>query len=216
VKLTTKMGVLLSAGGSAFFEAMRIADPNPSDLFVLTDRPCAALAECERRDVPHAQVSYRSCNEFSDQASALLASNGVETCVLMFSRIIGASLYMRMNCMNVHPSLLPLFPGLSPLTQMMNSGAKFVGATLHRVDESVDGGAIISQTASTFDPTLQLADLKRVSFLQKTLLMLKAFEILAGRSTQRCSPRMNPTLEVSGLIEGFLHLQSRMGHDVFP
>ena len=51
----------------------------------------------------------------------------------------------RGRILNIHPSLLPLFPGLEPQKQVLEHGAKTSGCTVHFVDETLDGGPIIAQ-----------------------------------------------------------------------
>ena len=52
---------------------------------------------------------------------------------------------------NIHPSLLPDFPGVDAIGQALNYGVKIFGVTIHYVDETLDGGRIISQSAIPYD-----------------------------------------------------------------
>jgi phosphoribosylglycinamide formyltransferase-1 len=68
-------------------------------------------------------------------------------CLAGFMRILGPTLIERykMRIMNIHPSLLPSFPGLHAQRQALNYGAKVTGCTVHFVDEGVDTGPILMQ-----------------------------------------------------------------------
>jgi phosphoribosylglycinamide formyltransferase-1 len=64
-----------------------------------------------------------------------------------FMRILSAAFVDRWPVVNVHPSLLPAFPGASAIEDALGWGVKLVGATVHFVDEQVDHGPIIAQEA---------------------------------------------------------------------
>jgi phosphoribosylglycinamide formyltransferase 1 len=71
-----------------------------------------------------------------------------------FMELLGAPFIRRFagRIINVHPSLLPAFPGLRPIEQALEYGVKQMGVTVHFVDEDVDSGAIILQEAFALDP----------------------------------------------------------------
>jgi phosphoribosylglycinamide formyltransferase-1 len=72
-----------------------------------------------------------------------------------FMRIVGAPLLERFEgrIINVHPSLLPAFPGIDGPGQALAAGAKISGCTVHRVDAGVDSGEILAQAAVPILPT---------------------------------------------------------------
>jgi phosphoribosylglycinamide formyltransferase 1 len=71
-----------------------------------------------------------------------------------FMELLGAPFIRRFagRMINVHPSLLPAFPGLRPIEQALEYGVKQMGVTVHFVDEGVDSGAIILQEAFAINP----------------------------------------------------------------
>jgi len=84
-----------------------------------------------------------------------LDERGAQLVVLAgFMELLGAPFIRRFGgrLINVHPSLLPAFPGLRPIEQALEYGVKQVGATVHFVDEGVDSGAIILQEALAINP----------------------------------------------------------------
>jgi phosphoribosylglycinamide formyltransferase-1 len=177
-----------------------------------------------------ARIIKRDREEFSHAAQAHFARQGVELVLLHFSRLIGIGLFTAIPCCNVHPSILPSFPGLAPVKQAWHSGVKFIGATLHFVDSSIDGGPIVAQTATPIEPSADLAWCDRTSFLQKTLLTLVFLELATGDRLRRLAPeqwtfdlsglswsaRVSPTLKSQSLIHGMTTLQAQLGFDVFP
>ena len=79
---------------------------------------------------------------------AALRAHGVDlVCLAGFMRIFSAEMleaYPR-RILNIHPSLLPAFPGLHPQRQAIDYGVRFSGATVHLVDSALDGGPIVVQ-----------------------------------------------------------------------
>jgi phosphoribosylglycinamide formyltransferase 1 len=71
-----------------------------------------------------------------------------------FMELLGAPFIRRFagRMINVHPSLLPAFPGLRPIEQALDYGVKQMGVTVHFVDDGVDSGAIILQEAFAINP----------------------------------------------------------------
>lgn len=87
---------------------------------------------------PDVEIGYARC----------LKDHGVELVLLAgFMRILHAPFLSQFpgSVMNVHPALLPAFPGLNAQKQALERGVRFTGCTVHFVDESVDGGPIILQ-----------------------------------------------------------------------
>lgn len=92
--------------------------------------------------------------EYDEQIAKCLEERGVtedDGLVLLagYMRIISPEFITRFKgrIMNIHPSLLPAFPGLEPQKQALEYGVKIAGCTVHLVDEKVDAGAIILQAA---------------------------------------------------------------------
>lgn len=211
-----RIGIILSAGGSAFFEAASIAKSSQLEFVVIVDRDCPAINECNRREIPAQRIDFSSKAEFSRQAREHFDRHSVDGALLLFSRLIGSELYDRLECLNIHPSLLPLFPGLAPVEQAIRANARFIGASLHHVDASVDAGPLIAQTVTAISPGMEISNLNRISFLQKTLMALKAFEYFLGQRSTESSARMSPTIKDKEFSNGFLRLQQSFGADVFP
>jgi phosphoribosylglycinamide formyltransferase 1 len=87
---------------------------------------------------PEMELAYANC----------LKEHGVELVLLAgFMRILHRDFLSQFpgRIMNVHPALLPAFPGLDAQKQALERGVRFTGCTVHFVDESVDGGPIILQ-----------------------------------------------------------------------
>jgi len=147
-----KVGVLISGRGSnlqALIEAA--ADPAyPADIvLVISNQPGApGLARAAEAGIAHRSLAQPSREVFAVEADAALRHSGVELVALAgFMRILDTGFVeaWRDRLVNIHPSLLPVFPGLHPQRQALAAGVRFSGCTVHFVRASVDSGPIIAQ-----------------------------------------------------------------------
>jgi phosphoribosylglycinamide formyltransferase-1 len=147
-----KVGVLISGRGSNLQALMdAAADPAyPAEIvLVASNRPDAAgLARAANAGIAHRTITESDRRSFAAEADAALRQSGVELVALAgFMRILDAGFVdaWRDRLVNIHPSLLPAFPGLHPQRQALAAGVKFSGCTVHFVRPAVDTGPIIAQ-----------------------------------------------------------------------
>lgn len=119
-----------------------VISDNP-DAYALKRAQDAGIAVCviERRH-------FSSKQDFEQAINEKLTEYKVELIVLAgFMRLLGSNFIRQWNykIMNIHPSLLPSFPGLEPQKQAIDYGVKVSGCTVHFVDEGMDTGSIIMQ-----------------------------------------------------------------------
>jgi len=157
-----KLGILLSGRGSNF---MAIADQieagnlDAEIAVVISNRPDAVGLEVARQRGMNALIlaSKGVPREEHDQRMGdALEQAEVDFVVLAgYMRLLSASFIQRFpqRIVNIHPSLLPAFPGLDAQKQAFDYGVKFAGCTVHFVDEQLDHGAIIVQRAIPVLPT---------------------------------------------------------------
>jgi phosphoribosylglycinamide formyltransferase-1 len=152
-----KIGVLASGRGSNF---QSIIDEIASHrlkaeiVLLITDNPSAfAIERAHKHGIEYLEIlskEYRSKDEFFVKIAEELKKRGVGLVVLAgFMRIVGKPLIDAFpnRIMNIHPALLPSFPGLHGQRQSLESGVKISGCTVHFVDEGMDTGPIIIQAA---------------------------------------------------------------------
>ena len=101
-------------------------------------------------------------------------------CLAGFMRILGKPFIETFagRIINIHPSLLPAFPGLHPQKQALDYGVKQSGCTVHYVDESVDGGAIILQSVVDIMEGDDVDSLSRRILEQEHLIYPKAIRLI--------------------------------------
>ena len=135
-----KVGVLISGRGSnlqALIEAA--ADPAyPAEIvLVISNRPEApGLAHAARAGIAHRTLPDPDRQIFASEADRALRHSGVELVALAgFMRILDSAFVdaWRDRLVNIHPSLLPAFPGLHPQRQALAAGVRFSGCTVHFV-----------------------------------------------------------------------------------
>lgn len=152
-----KIGVLASGRGSnlqALIEAEETGRIRGHIAVVVSDVPGAqALERASRTGIetcvlPPKQFSSRTA--FEETMVRTLRSREVDlVCLAGFMRILRSTVVQAFpgRIMNIHPSLLPSFPGLHAQKQALEYGVKISGCTVHFVDEGVDTGPIIVQAA---------------------------------------------------------------------
>lgn len=150
-----KAGVLVSGRGSNLQAVLdRIADGYlPLEIgVVISDKADAyALERAANVGIKTVVVARKECaskEEFEDRIHAALVEAGCELVVLAgFMRILSGNFVSKWHnkIINIHPALLPSFPGLDGQGQALEYGVKFTGCTVHFVDEGTDTGPIILQ-----------------------------------------------------------------------
>jgi phosphoribosylglycinamide formyltransferase-1 len=154
-----KLGVLISGRGSnlqALIDAA--ADPAyPAEIsLVISNRPEApGLARAARAGIAHRVIADPDRPAFAAAADAALRRAGIGLVVLAgYMRILDSSFVAgwRDRLINIHPSLLPSFPGLHAQRQALAAGVRFSGCTVHFVRDAVDTGPIIAQAVVPVHP----------------------------------------------------------------
>ncbi len=151
------IGILLSGRGSNFIaiadniDAGRI--PGARIAVVISNRPDAPGVEIARQRGLDARVipsKGKQREEHDREVVAVLKEKKVElVCLAGYMRLLSAWFVQQFpnRVLNIHPALLPSFPGLEAQKQAFEHGVKVSGCTVHFVDEQLDHGAIIVQKA---------------------------------------------------------------------
>ena len=150
-----ELGVLASGTGSnlqAILDAIADGTLDARVRIVISNvRDAPALQRAQKAGfatavIPHTQFASRS--EFDAAVAQALDQAGVEWVVLAgFMRVLTPEFLQKFQrrVLNIHPALLPAFPGVHAQRKAFEYGVKVAGCTVHFVDESVDGGPIIAQ-----------------------------------------------------------------------
>jgi phosphoribosylglycinamide formyltransferase 1 len=152
-----KIGVLASGRGSNFqsiLDAIAKGKLRADITILITDNPSAYAIERAKKNRIEFLVmrpsAYSSREEYYSKIAGELRKRDAELIVLAgFMRIVGRALIdaFPARIMNIHPALLPSFPGLHGQQQALEYGVRISGCTVHFVDEGMDTGPIIIQAA---------------------------------------------------------------------
>ncbi|MGD9652866.1 MAG: phosphoribosylglycinamide formyltransferase [Candidatus Dadabacteria bacterium] len=147
-----RVAVFVSGSGSNLQAIIDASIPSIEIALVFSNNPDAfALKRAENHSIPTLVVNHRdfkSREEFEGEILKHLEPLGIELIVLAgFMRILSPVLVRAYanRMINLHPALLPSFPGIHAARQAIEAGVKFTGCTVHFVDEGVDSGPIILQ-----------------------------------------------------------------------
>jgi len=196
------IGILLSGRGSNFvaiadnIDAGRI--PGARIAVVISNRPDAPGIETARRRGLETRVILskgKQREEHDREVVAVLKEKRVElVCLAGYMRLLSAWFVQQFpnRVLNIHPALLPSFPGLEAQKQAFEYGVKVSGCTVHFVDEQLDHGAIIVQKAAPVydtDDEHSLADRileqEHIAYSEAIRIVLEGNYEIAGRRVVR-------------------------------
>lgn len=152
-----KLGVLISGRGSnlqAIVDAVHAGRLHATIAVVASNRQAAAgLMRAREAGIDAVVIdpkSYPDRSEYDRALAALLQARQVDlVCLAGYMRLVGEPLLdaFPSRILNIHPSLLPSFPGLDAQRQALEHGVRVSGATVHFVNGELDGGPIVMQAA---------------------------------------------------------------------
>ena len=154
-----RLAVLCSGNGSNFENIVRTCRSDEVVLMIHNKKKCGAAKRADKLGIPHSYI------ESTDEINMirLIQAWNVDLIVLAgWMRIVTKDFIdaFRGRIINVHPSLLPKYKGLHAIEQAMDAGETETGATVHYVNEELDGGEIIIQSKV---PILHNDDIKSLT-----------------------------------------------------
>jgi phosphoribosylglycinamide formyltransferase-1 len=150
----TKLGILISGRGSNFeaiADHIAAGDLDAEIAVVISNRSEApGLEAARRRGLPAVAIPSKGLDRevYDRMVMEELRRRGVElVCLAGFMRLLSATFVRAFpnRILNIHPSLLPAFPGLDAQHQALEHGVRVTGCTVHFVDECLDAGPILIQ-----------------------------------------------------------------------
>jgi phosphoribosylglycinamide formyltransferase-1 len=175
------IGVLVSGNGT---NLQALIDAGLPVVAVASSRKKAfALERARAAGIPTATFSL-DCHESREERDLVMATwleeQGVELVVLAgYMQLLTPAFLDRFpeRIVNVHPSLLPAFPGASPIEDALAAGVETTGVTVHYVDEGVDTGQVITQEPVPIEPRETLEE--RIHAVEHRLLPAVVRELCA-------------------------------------
>ncbi|MFZ0014690.1 MAG: phosphoribosylglycinamide formyltransferase [Acidimicrobiia bacterium] len=158
--------MLASGSGTNLQALLDTPEVRPHIALVVSDNPDArALTRARGHDVAVATVRWADHDgrePFSEALADAVEASGAKGVVLAgFMRILGPGFISRFpdRILNIHPSLLPAFPGSHAVESALDSGVEVTGVTVHFVDDKVDNGPIVAQAPVQVHPGDDVATL---------------------------------------------------------
>jgi len=193
------LGVLVSGNGTnlqAILDAVASGELDARVRCVVSNkREAFALERARKAGVPAialAHKEYATREAFDEAVLAALREHGVEWVVLAgFMRVLTPGFLRSFagRVVNVHPALLPAFPGVNAVAQALAHGVRVSGCTVHFVDEGVDSGPIIAQRAvPVLDGDDEASLAARIHAAEHELFVAVLADIAAGRVAPAASP----------------------------
>jgi phosphoribosylglycinamide formyltransferase 1 len=206
-----RLGILLSGRGSNFLaiaEAIRRHRLQGAEIAVVLSNKADAAGLKAAQDMGLAAFAVPSAGrkreEHDAEMIARLHQHRVDlVCLAGYMRILSAKFVRAFpnRILNVHPSLLPAFPGMDAQAQALEFGAKVAGCTVHFVDEAVDHGAIVVQrTVPIFDEdtveslAARVLEQEHMAYPEAILRVLSGEYEFSGRRYVRRSGTAFPTV----------------------
>ena len=177
------IGVLVSGTGT---NLQALIDAGLPIVAVASNKPgVQALERAGRAGIPTAvfELEHYGTREERDLAMAdWLADEGVEVVVCAgYMQLLTPPFLERFRAINVHPSLLPAFPGIDAVGQALAAGATETGVTVHFLDEGIDSGPVILQEPVVIEPDDTAETLyERIRAVEQRLLPEAVRLYLAG------------------------------------
>lgn len=182
-----KIGVLVSGRGTnlqAILEACSKKNFPASVAVVISNNPNApALERAKKFGVPSVVVKNEAHQE-KEILKHLRHHQAGLVCLAGFMKILSPKFIaaFKNKIMNIHPALLPSFPGLNAQAQALECGVKITGVTVHFVDEGCDTGEIILQSAVAVREDDTVESLKQRILKEEHKIYPKAIELFATKA----------------------------------
>ena len=137
-----RLGVMCSGNGTNFENILRTCNKDEVVLMIHNKKKCGAIKRAAKFGINHCYVNAKE----EDQMIKLFETWRVDLIVLAgYMRVIKNPAAFPAPIINVHPSLLPKYKGLSAVEQAMEAGEEVTGCSVHYVNEELDGGEVIMQ-----------------------------------------------------------------------
>ena len=186
----TRLGVLISGRGSnlqSIIDAIGAGRLDASIAIVISNRADAyGLKRARDAGVEAVQVrprDYPDRDAYDRAIADLLQARGVSlVCLAGFMRLVGRPLLdaFPQRILNIHPSLLPSFPGLEAQRQALAYGVQITGATVHLVTSELDGGPIVLQAAIPVLPDDTVETLSARLLVEEHRIYPEALSLVLG------------------------------------
>ncbi len=154
------------------------------------DKSCKAIKRVQAENIPYTILNRENLSDkiFQDALYKTLKQQKPDLICLTFDSLLSEKIVttFKNKIINLHPALLPAFPGLNSIEKSIKGGVCYTGATVHFVDNLMDNGPIICQYVTPININESTENLARRMFPYEALMMLQAVDwYIASRITIR-------------------------------
>ncbi|PHS64399.1 MAG: hypothetical protein COB09_08500 [Thalassobium sp.] len=176
-----KFVVLCSTNGSVFSHFMESFDVD-YDFRVVSDRQCGAIEFARRNGINSFVYATKSGEEFSNFLANEYEADKEVLFISFYTRLLKGRFLKEHEgrIVNFHPSILPACPGKDGFGDTIASGARFVGSTVHFIDEGMDTGLPLIQAAYPRNPKEEVTQLRHRVFLQQVVSLAQIVDWFAN------------------------------------
>ncbi len=170
-----KIAVIASTGGSVLNAVLAVSYVKERVAVVLSDRECGAIDIAKKWGIASHVISTNCSLEFSNCLNSYVIENGIDIAVSFYTKLFKGGFVSQMSgrLVNLHPSILPACPGMDGFGDTIKSRSKFIGATLHLVDDGTDTGCPIIQSAIPYNPKKSLEENRHLVFISQCKMLIQ-------------------------------------------
>ena len=173
------LAILISGNGSNMLNILEACEKNvlsSNVKVVITNNKNSKGIEVAKKKTKVCIINEIKMNNFEVELNKILIAEKVNfICLAGFMKILSKKFVKNWNnkIINIHPSLLPSFPGLNSVKQALDKGVKYTGCTVHFVDDGIDTGQIIDQRVIKVKRKISLEKLTKKILKEEHFLFIK-------------------------------------------
>ncbi len=173
------LAILISGNGSNMLNILDACEKNilsSNVKVVITNNKNSKGIQAAKKKTKVFVINEVEMTKFETELNKILITEKVNfICLAGFMKMFSKKFVNNWNkkIINIHPSLLPSFPGLNPVKQALDKGVKYTGCTIHFVDEGMDTGQIIDQRVIKVKRAISLEKLTKKILKEEHILFIK-------------------------------------------
>ena len=173
------LAILISGNGSNMLNILDACEKNilsSNVKVVITNNKNSKGIQAAKKKTKVCVINEIEMTKFEAKLNKILITEKVNfICLAGFMKMLSKKFVNNWDkrIINIHPSLLPSFPGLNPVQQALDKGVKYTGCTIHFVDEGMDTGQIIDQRIVKLKRSISLQKLTKKILKEEHILFIK-------------------------------------------
>ena len=173
-----KIAIITSTNGGVMSKLLDIDFFRNRLHHVISDRSCGAIDIANRYDIKTNIFPTKNGRIFSQNLLDNIEWDEYDLIISFYTKLFHGFFLAKVpnKLINIHPSILPACPGLNGFEDTLSSGSKFIGSTVHFIDEGMDTGKPIIQAARPYNPNLNEVQNRHLLFIDQCVILLQAIK----------------------------------------